>query len=307
MKGVYILSTERKVFLASDDTEISYIEIGEGRPFLWIHGWGGNAERQIPILEGLCKHHFRCICFDQRGCGETPATDSMGVPQSARDAKELLEHLKIDNAIMLGYSMGAAVLLSYIEQFGTLHLSRIIIGEMTPKPLNDDGWRFGLYQGWYTKEQLDRDLYNMEHNYQEFALCFAEQTIFLHTPDEPRSFDVDDKYKECVYQKAEKTGKRELLDYFMMVPAGNQRANRIYWETCDNHDYRLAVDKINVPVGLFYANPGSIYDPHAAYWMATHIKDVTLYCFDSCTHLANLEKPEEFIRRIIEFAGKGNH
>jgi len=293
----------RSSFTASDGAAVSFLETGEGVPFLWIHGWGGSAERQLPLLERLAGHGFHCLCFDQRGYGESPPTENMGIDRSAMDAKELLEHLGIDNAVMTGYSMGAAVLLAYVELYGTARLGKVIIGDMSPKPLNDDSWRYGLNQGWYTKEQMDKDLYHMEHDYEKFAICFAEQTIFLHTPKEPRVFEPDEAYIKAVYERAAREGKKELLDYFMTPPAGSRRANRIYWESCDSRDYRGAVGRIDVPAALFYADPGSLYDPHAAYWMASQIPDVKLYPFRGCTHMATLEKPDEFVSAIVGFAG----
>ena len=131
----------RSTFTASDGAVISYLDIGEGIPFVWIHGWGGEALTQLPLLRGLAAQGFRCLCFDQRGCGQSPATPNLGVPRSAQDTKELLEHLNIDDAVVLGYSMGGAVLFHYLQEYGTERLSKIIIGDMSPKPVSDGGWK----------------------------------------------------------------------------------------------------------------------------------------------------------------------
>ena len=42
----------RSTFTASDGAVISYLDIGEGIPFVWIHGWGGEEMciRDRPIL-----------------------------------------------------------------------------------------------------------------------------------------------------------------------------------------------------------------------------------------------------------------
>lgn len=292
----------RREFQASDGALISYVDVGEGLPFLWIHGWGGEAQTQLPLLRGLAARGFRCLCFDQRGCGRSPATPNLGVPRSAQDTKELLEHLEIDNAVVLGYSMGGAVLFFYLQEYGTRHLSRIIIGDMSPKPLNDDGWKLGLYQGWYTREQFDRDLYNMEHDYKAFSVFFAEQTMFPHTPDEPRGFEEGPAFERAVREKAAAADKTELLERLVSAPGGSRMANRIYWESCDSRDYRPALARIDVPAGLFFADPGSLYSPELAHWMARRIPDAFIHIFHGCTHLASGEKPEEFIQAIVDFA-----
>ena len=295
---------QRCSFTTSDGAKISYLDIGEGIPVLWIHGWGGDAERQHLFLRALSQFGFRGLCYDQRGCGESKSVQDLGIMRSAKDAKELLEHLGIDNALMLGYSMGAAVLFSYVEQFGSLHISRMIIGDMSPKPLNDSQWKLGIYQGWYTPEQMQRDLYNMEHNYLDFAAFFAEQTIFPHTPDEPRDFGEGPETLARVRRKAELAGKTELLEYFLQMPEEGRHLNRIYWESCDSRDFRPTLGKIDVPTGLFFASPGSLYDPRTAHWMKDRIPDAYVYIFDGCTHLACGEKPAEFISSILDFVQK---
>lgn len=291
----------RNSFTASDGALISYLDIGEGVPFVWIHGWGGEALTQLPLLKSLAAHGFRCLCFDQRGCGQSPATPNLGVPRSAQDTKELLEHLGIDDAVVLGYSMGGAVLFYYLQEYGTEHLSKIIIGDMSPKPLNDETWELGLYQGWYTKEQFDRDLYNMEHNYRAFSVFFAEQTMFQHTPDEVRAFDESREFEQAVREKAAAANSTQLLEHLISAPGGNRRANRIYWESCDSRDYRDALKRIDVPTGLFFAHPGSLYNPELADWMAQRIPDANIHIFHGCTHLASGEKPQEFVQAIVDF------
>ena len=295
----------RGFFTASDGVEISYTDVGEGVPFLRIHGWGGDAETQRPILELLSRFGFRCLCYDQRCCGRSAFTDNLGVPQSARDALELLEQLEIDDAVVLGYSMGAAVLFSYLEQFGTARISRLIVGDMSPKPINDEEWKLGIYQGWYTQAQFERDLYNMDHHYEAFSAFFAEQTMFPHTPDERRDFDESGEFALRARERARAAGKEELFHRLMAPPPEqNRRANRIYWESCDSRDYRPCLARIDVPTALFFASPGSLYRPETASWMAARIPNATIRIFDGCTHLASGEKPLEFVSAIVDFVEK---
>jgi pimeloyl-ACP methyl ester carboxylesterase len=293
---------KRRFFTAPDGAEISYYDAGSGPALLWIHGWGGDSIRLEPTLEALSDEGFRCLSFDQRGCGFTVSVKDLGVPQSARDVKALIEHLGLEDVTVIGYSMGAAVLLSYIEQFGTEHIAKLMIGDMTPKPLNDGDWQYGLYQGWYTPESMERDLYNMEHDYEKFAYYFAYQTLFLHTPEEIRDFRVDSAFIENVHKRADEEGKTLLLEGILMKDPPHMQANRLYWASCDYHDYRDAVDRIDKPVAFCYADPGSLYDPRCAKWMASRVKEGYLFPFMDCTHLASVEKPEEFRQTIVDFA-----
>lgn len=93
---------------------------------------GGEALTQLPLLRGLAAQGFRCLCFDQRGCGQSPATPNLGVPRSAQDTKELLEHLNIDDAVVLGYSMGGAVLFHYLQEYGQSDCPKLLLAICRP-------------------------------------------------------------------------------------------------------------------------------------------------------------------------------
>ncbi len=133
-------------------------------------------------------------------------------------------------------------------------------------------------------------------------IYFADQTIFPHTPDEVRCPDVTPEYEASVRRRAEEMGKASLLDHFLEVPIHNKLANRIYWESCDSRDFRHVMERIDVPAGLFFAVPGSIYNPELAKWMAERIPTTSTYLFQGCTHMAPGEKPREFIEAIVDFA-----
>ena len=95
-----------------------------------------------------------------------------------------------------------------------------------------------------------------------------------------------------------------MLEHLIDAPVENRRTNRIYWESCDSRDYRKALKRIDVPTGLFFADPGSLYSPKIAEWIAERVPDTTIYLFHGCTHLASGEKPLEFIEAIADFSKK---
>ena len=154
------MELEYKTFNAEDGAEIKYIDVGEGKPFFYFYGMGSSIESQKLFIECLVKN-FRCIVLDQRAYGKTAETDKDSIPRAARDGKALLDYLKIDKTVMMGYSMGGAVIFSYVQQFGCDRIEKILIGDMTPKIINEDGWNLGLYQGHYTREMFEQDLYYM--------------------------------------------------------------------------------------------------------------------------------------------------
>ena len=146
-----------KTFTAPDGAEIKYVDEGQGVPFLFIYGMGSSVTSQDLFIKFM-REHCRMIVFDQRGYGFTKAQGEIGIHQSARDAKALMEYLGIDKYILMGYSMGAAVVFSYVQQFGTGNLIKVLTGDMSPKLINEGDWKLGLYQGHYTREMYEEDL-----------------------------------------------------------------------------------------------------------------------------------------------------
>ena len=290
-------------FQASDGAQIQYLDIGKGKPLLFVHGFGGSSRLQMPIFQ-LLKDQFRCLCFDQRGYGETKAVGEIGIFRSAKDAYDLLTYLDIKDAIFLGYSMGAAVLFAYVEQFGCARLDKVIIAEMTPKVINDETWQFGLYQGWYRQEQYEQDIYHMKNGaYDTFNLYFAVQTFFQHTPQEKRDFKTENIDVEQLLEKAGEG--RPTLEALLTVTEGQKKSNTLYWQDMAKADFRDTLSKITVPAAVFYAVPGSLYDERAARYILGRIPGSKPYRYENCSHMAKNERLDQFIENIREFSISG--
>ena len=91
-----------------------YYEVhGQGEPLVLIPstGFGCNVwhPHQVPELS----KHLQLIIFDPRGCGRSGKPKRVyTIEQMACDVVELLHHLAIDSAHVLGHSMGGRIALS---------------------------------------------------------------------------------------------------------------------------------------------------------------------------------------------------
>ncbi|MBZ4688941.1 MAG: alpha/beta hydrolase fold [Cereibacter sp.] len=96
-------------FTASDGTRLAYTDEGEGLPLLCLPGLtrtGGDFDYLAPHLPGV-----RLIRPDYRGRGASSwsGAASYTVPQEARDVLELLDHLGLGQAAVLGTSRGGLI------------------------------------------------------------------------------------------------------------------------------------------------------------------------------------------------------
>jgi pimeloyl-ACP methyl ester carboxylesterase len=105
----------------SNGVKIHYVVRGkeDGEPVLLIHGFTVNIEAQwAPVLKALVKD-YKVIAMDCRGHGasEKPHDPARYGLEMTRDAVRLLDHLKIDKAHVVGYSMGAGIALQVAARY----------------------------------------------------------------------------------------------------------------------------------------------------------------------------------------------
>lgn len=99
----------------SDGLSLAYQSFGEGFPVLCIHGFASSGKVnwiETGWVETLTQAGYRAITLDNRGHGDSdkPTDPELYYPAlMAEDAVRLLDHLGIERAVILGYSMGARI------------------------------------------------------------------------------------------------------------------------------------------------------------------------------------------------------
>ena len=95
------------------DVEISYLDEGEGEPILLVHGFAStkNVNWVYPTwVSELKKNGRRVIALDNRGHGDSGKLydpEAYRIPNMAGDVSALMDHLDIERADIMGYSLGA--------------------------------------------------------------------------------------------------------------------------------------------------------------------------------------------------------
>jgi pimeloyl-ACP methyl ester carboxylesterase len=100
-------------FFDSKGVKIHYTDEGQGEPVLLIHGFTADIAlnwRAPGIIKELAKN-YRVIALDNRGHGKSdkPHDPKKYGAEMVEDAVRLLDHLKIQKAHVVGYSMGAII------------------------------------------------------------------------------------------------------------------------------------------------------------------------------------------------------
>ncbi|MGI6244341.1 MAG: alpha/beta fold hydrolase [Pseudochelatococcus sp.] len=102
---------------SSDGVRIDFIDVpaphGDGRPVLLIHGFASNhTVNWVNTMwtTTLGRAGYRVIALDNRGHGQSEKLHEPAAyttTEMAEDARRLLDHLDIEKAAVIGYSMGA--------------------------------------------------------------------------------------------------------------------------------------------------------------------------------------------------------
>lgn len=99
----------------SDGVEIAFLDEGAGDPVILVHGFASNVVFNW-VDPGWVRHltraGYRVIALDNRGHGESEKlydTAAYGAPLMAEDVRRLMDHLGLETADIMGYSMGARI------------------------------------------------------------------------------------------------------------------------------------------------------------------------------------------------------
>lgn len=264
-------------FELNNGEKLYYEDSGSGNDTLvMMHGWTSSHEIFSKPAKQLSRV-ARCVIYDHRGHGESKQVNHETVTMEtlADDLDELIAGLGLEDVTLVGWSMGAAVALTYIRDHGSGVLKRVILCDMTPKMLNDDGWRLGLYCGSYTVKDKDaaacRDFLSVYRDFVRRAI--------------PRLARIP-----CF-----------LLDHGLKkeLEKCNESVLKSLSTSITDQDNRDIVRRIDVPLAYFYADPGSLFSPELKDWFRdntqTEFREVG---FSGCTHMLIAEKPELFAKEI---------
>jgi pimeloyl-ACP methyl ester carboxylesterase len=126
-----------------NDATLYYEEYGAGQSILFLHGVWAGLRYFEPQLTALSEER-RTIALDFRGHGRSEKTEQgHTVRQYARDVHEFLIQCNLDDVVLVGWSMGAAVTWEYVDQFGTGRVRGLVNIDSEPSPLQQGDDQFG--------------------------------------------------------------------------------------------------------------------------------------------------------------------
>jgi pimeloyl-ACP methyl ester carboxylesterase len=119
---------------------LNVIEAGEGPPVMLLHGLFGMARNFGTTQRALAQpqpaqspltRHFRVLALDMRNHGASPHQDGMRYPDMAEDVRQTMLAHGIDQAAIVGHSMGGKAAMALALQWPEM-VSRLLVSDIAP-------------------------------------------------------------------------------------------------------------------------------------------------------------------------------
>src|SRR6185369_786306 len=258
-------------FTAEDGSVIAYSDHGEGIPVLFLHGW--MMSRRVWSFQEPLSTLFRIITIELRGHGDSREPE-FSYDNCINDISELLAHLKIDRAVITGWSMGAQIAIRFYSIMGRKVSGMILVGG-TPCFCKQSDCAFGVPKSEVRSmaRRLKRDYASTAGDF--FKAMFSEGEI----------------NKADLVRIASRAVGR-LPDYPVAASA---------LKVLIDSDLRSLLPEISVPVLLIHGTDDKICLPGASEYMSSIIKGASLELFADTGHAPFLSRPDRVNSLITGF------
>ncbi|AKT44014.1 alpha/beta fold hydrolase [Chondromyces crocatus] len=244
-----------------------------GQAVVFVHGvWMSGRFFQPQFL--ALGEQFRIVVPDLRGHGRS-AQVPVGhtVPTYARDLRGLLETLKLDDVVLVGWSMGCMVIWDYIQQFGTQGIRGTVLVDQSPCDFKSDDWPFGAFD----LPQLTAIMDLVQTNRDAFVHDFISLMGAEEPNDEQRQWFFDE-----ITRPSEAIASAILFDQTM-------------------RDYRPMLEHINVPTLVGCGRKDKLVPTAASEHVARQIPGARHVIFDNSGHCPFLDEPERVNEELARF------
>jgi len=267
----------------SGNIDLYYEDHGSGKPVVLIHGYplnGASWEKQLPVL--LDAGH-RVITYDRRGFGKSSQpTEGYNYDTFAQDLHQIVNHLKLRDFALVGFSMGGGEVARYFGKYGSEGVSKAVFISSVPPYLlktsdNPEGVDGSVFKGIEKAVAADRYAF-----FTEFFKNFYNADIFL--------------------------GKRiseQALQASWNVAAGASATASLACVPTWHEDFRKDLARVDVPTLVLHGDADRIVPINAAgARTAKLIKGARLVVVKDGPHAINWTHADEVNTELLNFLGK---
>ena len=254
-------------------------DAGEGRPIVLIHGWPLSDEMYEYQYSTLIKNDFRVIGITLRGFGKSDKPYGVyNYDIFATDIKYVLSTLEINDAVLVGFSMGGAIAIRYISMYYGAHVSKLVLcGAAAPLWTQRSDFKFNL------------------------PLSTVDELIALNDRDRPKLLSSFAKIFSAT-ETSLNTGIGSGLNG-IGLSASSYATAQCFMALRDT-DLRPDMAKITIPTLIIHGKNDKICSFDLAGQMKSGIANSQLVVFEKSGHSMFLEETDKFNSTLMKFAEK---
>jgi aminoacrylate hydrolase len=253
--------------------EIHYEIHGDGPPLLMVAGLGGTGDYWNPQIEAFAKH-YTVIVHDHRGTGQSSRSEiDYSIDQMADDLLRLMDHLKIEQAHIVGHSTGGAMALLLSDQ----HPERLA-GSV-------------VYAGWTKADPHLHRCFDIRRSLlrESGAQAYAHATPLFLFP----SWFIRDNGDAMSAQEP------TIAASFPPASIIESRMNAVLAFDCSEYLNRIAV-----PTLVICADDDFLTPVHCSRELAAQIPGAELNILETGAHAASVACPDQFNEKVLAFLAR---
>lgn len=259
------------------NVKLHVTDLGEGQPIVLIHGWPLSDEMYEYQYQYLSRKGFRVIGITLRGFGKSDKPyGRYDFDVFSDDIKVVLEKLKIENAVLGGFSMGGAVVIHYVTKYNAAHISKLaLFGAAAPSWRQREGSPFGISEADGNGLVL-QTMTARQDLIAGFGAAFPAKEGNI-------SKNVE-KWLENINLEASPYAITESIKALL------------------NLDLRPQLSKISIPVAIFHGTQDKLCSFELANELNKGIKNSRIIRFENSGHALFVEESEKFNTELEKFA-----
>ncbi len=269
---------------AQEQVDIFYEDYGTGQPVILIHGWPLSRKSWEQQVWKIVEEGYRCISYDRRGFGTSSAPwDAYDYSALASDLNAIIEELKLEEAIVVGFSMGGGEVVRYLTNYGSSKIAKAsLVSSIIPLVKKKSDNPAGV---------PEKDLEGIIDALQEDRVGFLKE------------------FSQGFYNYKDNKGKRvseAQLDYdFTIASFASPRATIQTALAWMHTDFRPELKNVDVPTLIVHGDAdATVPIETSAEQAAKGIKDSTFEVIKGAPHGLNVTHPKELNELLISFLKK---
>jgi len=241
--------------------DIHYQQEGTGFPLILIHGLSDSSVLWVPLMSKLAGH-YRKIALDLRGHGESEKPDMpYSIQLFSEDLLCFLQRLKLPNAHLLGFSLGAAVAQQFTLDHPDKTSSLILLSPFSYtdpcvrenlKRLRESVERGGLAAFFDEAIRLVVTPEFMSANVDAIARM-KEECIRINSPaailraiDACKNFDLEDRISQITHHTLLISGSEDVMSPIYLAQQIHRSIKGSKWKIMEDVGHNLLIPE-NVP------------------------------------------------------------